>query len=166
MFNAHAHINIPSPATVSGPPVQLLPQISNWLIRWPQLNAFRLVNVAKTTCWRSNNCQKIKVTLKVAGYWYQTGWSEHFRTCWSNGILTHNDLQGLQWMVQNEISVSISCVDKDALLMREATGSVARKCNSNSSHHWFQSRNEEHLTGGSLKKMGNSNRRPHPHLSA
>ncbi len=53
MYTVYIYIYIHSPATLLGTPVQLLGNTNCKPIRWQQLNAFRHLDVVKTTCWSS-----------------------------------------------------------------------------------------------------------------
>lgn len=95
--------------TLLGTLFQLLLQIANQPFTLQQRTAFRLVDVVKTTCWRSKRASEwgrkgIEVTLNVDGYWCPTGCSESVTNCWSARIQTHNHLQGSQRTQKEKLS--------------------------------------------------------------
>ncbi len=149
------YIYIHSPATLLGAPVQLLGNTNCKPIRWQQLNAFRHLDVVKTTCWSSNRC-------------------------WSTGDFHAQPSLGFteNGPKKRKYPVSGSCVNKKCLVDVRGQRRMGRLVRDDKKATVTQITNRynicrqntisEHTTCRTLKQMGYSSRRPHrvPLLSA
>ncbi len=113
------------------------------------------------------------------GCWWQIGWSEYFKNCWSTEIFTHIPSLGFTENdpKKRKYPVSGSCVDENALLMsgQRRMGRLVRDDRkatvtqiTTRYNQGMQNTISEHTTRRTLKQMGYSSRRPHrvPLLSA
>ncbi len=155
MYTVYIYIYIHSPATLLGTPVQLLGNTNCKPIRWQQLNAFRHLDVVKTTCWSSNRC------WSTGDFHAQPslGFTE-------NGIKKEK-ISSERQLCEQKCLVDVRGQRRMGRLVRDdrkATVTQIITCYNQA----MQNTISERTTRRTLKQMGYSSRRPHrvPLLSA
>ncbi len=170
--------------TLLGTPVQLL---GNKLpITWQQLNAFRHLDVVKTTCWSSNRASELgkkegfKWLWTWNGCWFQTGWIWVFHKLLILLVFSHKTISRVyrEWSEKEKISserqlcgwkclVDVRGQRRMGRLDRDDRKATVTQITTRY-NQGMQNTISEHTTHRTLKQMGYSSRRPHrvPLLSA